>query len=95
MPNGRAGFGQNLPVIGNGYGIVVTNGSAERSLIGMTFGTNEYPMAFGKTTGLLPAQPEYDQGTFRQRNLLGLSRNPSKSGIIADLSNGLKAIIKY
>lgn len=93
LPNGRSAFGETS-VVGNGNGLILTNSFNTGSL--------GYYVDGGRRTGmsLTMVAPVGSSATSvfptsHGMTVLGVVTDKNQSGIRADQSNWLKAIIKY
>lgn len=100
LPNGHIAVSDNIPVIGNGTGIgldageSVTSGRFSGVVHESNFGLCGYTMAYGMQTG---GQTYYGTGGIATQRAIGLTKDVSKSGMVASITNTsfVNAIIKY
>lgn len=82
-------IGTSAPVIGTGYALGITNGTYNSGCLqNFDQDTNEKVRAFREGAGtLLPSTTGASGGLMPHASVLGLSTDPEKSGVIADLTN--------
>lgn len=82
----------SIPCKGNGITLGLTNGINNYGLInGSTTGLNMYGSAYGGTVGSSGGSANATGGNMQY----GVTTDPKKSGVVADLSDGQIVVIKY
>lgn len=84
-------LGQNVPVVGNGYGLGLVNGSTG---LGYLFGSSGTVKAEGGFLDVRSVGALAGGGTdYSGKAIIGVTTNPEKSGLVADLSDATAATI--
>lgn len=89
-------LGQSAPVIGNGYGLGVTNystGDSGQQLFGYMYGRSSEIHATSSSTIKKVGDVRTTEGEFAGNFVVGVTEDPSKSGLVADLSEATAATI--
>lgn len=75
----------SAPVVGNGKTLGMTDGTNDFGTASIAFGSNEYPIV--KTTNQGDVGDPEQYYVDKSNGLMGVSTDPEKSGLTADLSN--------
>ena len=91
LPNKKAYSGS---VVGNGKGLGVTGTGSDNYLLAR--GANPYPAILKEYTSAdLPITQSTSQNGLSSNSVIGLSTDPTKSGIVVEPDTQLKLCIKY
>jgi len=90
IPNGKAAFGTTIPVCGTGMTLGLTNGTNN-----FGFGTNNQAVLYAPQSSYGTNAGSNTSGSWTTNQTYGITKDSSKSGIVADLSSGAVVIIKY
>lgn len=95
IPNGKTFIGSTIPCKGNGTTLGITNGTNTAGVYGYHNSSGQLAAgstgSYGSNVGTTITA---DNINF-SRKTIGITTDPTKSGIVADLSSGMSAVIKY
>lgn len=94
LPNGKVAFGMSIPCKGNGMTLGLTDGTNNVGLrlsSGEGYLTTSASSGYGSVIGIVSSS----FGIASNNKLGGITTDPTKSGVVADLSDGQIVVIKY
>jgi hypothetical protein len=99
LPDGKIAFGSTVPVKGTGVATGFMDGYGNTAALYNALNSGQSGTYYGLSllSNINQTLPKYGAGTDRVNTdiAVGITTDSSKSGIVAELSSGATAIIKY